>query len=171
MDILDLGAGKDRIPNAIRLDSSALANPDVLHDLNNYPYPFDDNSFDLIYCKDVIEHVREIVPTMEEIHRIGRNGATLHITTPHYSCSNSFTDPTHLHHLGIFSFDYFCNANQWDFYTAVKFEKVKATMVFDLNLKNKVIHRIANRYPIFYERHLAWIFPAWFMIFELKVVK
>jgi len=36
---------------------------------------------------------------------------------------------------------------------------------------NKLVRRLANRYPAAYERRWTWIFPAWFLYFELEVVK
>jgi hypothetical protein len=30
---------------------------------------------------------------------------------------------------------------------------------------------VARRWPRFYERRLAWVFPAWFLYFELEAVK
>jgi SAM-dependent methyltransferase len=170
--ILNLGSGKDRsITDAVTVDINPSTSPDVIHDLNNVPWPLDDDTFDIIYCKDIIEHLGDIVKTMEELHRVARAGARIHITTPHFSCANSYTDPTHRYHLGFFSFDYFTGQNQWDFYTKARFKKVKAGLVFYPKFKNKLIWRIAKRWPAFYEEHMAWIFPAWFMSFELEVLK
>lgn len=172
VQVLNLGSGKDSsLPGSVTIDINPRTSPDIIHDLNKSPWPFDDDTFDVIYCKDIIEHLEDVVKTMEEIHRVARAGARVFITTPHFSCSNSFTDPTHRHHLGFFSFDYFTGQNQWDFYTKVKFRKVKAGLVFYPKFKNKLIWRIANRWPAFYEEHLAWILPAWFMSFELEVIK
>ena len=172
MRILNLGSGKDRsIADAVTVDINRSTSPDVVHDLNNVPWPLDDDTFDIIYCKDIIEHLGDVVKTMEEIHRVARGGARVHITTPHFSCANSYTDPTHRYHLGFFSFDYFTGENQWDFYTKTRFKKVQTGLVFYPKFKNKLIWRIANRWPAFYEEHLAWIFPAWFMSFELEVIK
>jgi len=172
MRILSLGSGNNRpIPDAVTLDINPRVSPDILHDLNKIPWPIDDDAFDLIYCTDIIEHLADVVKTMEEIHRVARARARVFVTTPHFSCANSYTDPTHRHHLGFLSFDYFTGQNQWDFYTNARFRKVKGELVFRPKFKNKLIWRIANRWPAFYEEHLAWIFPAWFISFELEVVK
>src|SRR5206468_3955573 len=109
------------------------------------------------HCSDVIEHLHDIVRAMQEMHRVAKNGARVYIATPHYSCSNSYTDPTHIHHLGIFSFDYFTGENQWDFYTQDKFKKTRSRLHFYGRYKNLHISWIANRFPRFYEEHLAWI--------------
>lgn len=172
MPKLNLGSGRDSsISGAVTVDIRPATSPDVVHDLNVFPWPLDDEAFDVVYCKDVLEHLDDLVKVMEEIHRVSRPGAVVHITTPHFSCANSFTDPTHRHHFGLRSFDYFTGQNQWDFYTTVRFRKVRAELIFHPKLKNKLVRRVANRYPAFYEEHLAWIFPAWFMGFELAVVK
>jgi SAM-dependent methyltransferase len=170
--VLNLGSGKDAsLSDAVTIDINPNTLPRIVHDLNKVPWPFEDDVFDAIYCKDVIEHLEDAVKTMEEIYRIARAGAKVYITTPHFSCANSYTDPTHRHHLGFFSFDYFTGENQWDFYTKARFKKIQADLVFFPKLKNKLIWRIAKRYPAFYEEHLTWIFPAWFMSFELEIIK
>jgi len=43
--------------------------------------------------------------------------------------------------------------------------------MFAKTLFNKLVHRFANHFPQAYERRWAWIFPAWFLYFELEVVK
>lgn len=170
--ILNLGAGRDRsAPGAVTVDRSARTNPVIVHDLDRYPWPIETASFDVIICKEVIEHLTDIVRAMEEIHRIGRPGARVEIATPHFSCANSFTDPTHRHHLGWFSFDYFTGANQWDFYTPARFKLVQRRLHFYGRFKNLHVSWLANRCPRFYEEHLTWIFPAWYLSFELEVTK
>src|SRR6266498_4535138 len=105
--ILSVGCGR-RKPEAdmVRLDISPEVNPDVVWDLNEYPYPFEDSAFSEIECLDVIEHLADIPKTLQEFHRILEPDALIKITTPHFSCANSFVDPTHKCHLSYFSFDY-----------------------------------------------------------------
>jgi len=33
------------------------------------------------------------------------------------------------------------------------------------------VRRIAQRWPDYYEHRLAWMFPAWYLEFELAAVK
>jgi SAM-dependent methyltransferase len=174
--ILQLGAGERELERApgdrvVRVDVRPDTRPDVTWDLDRFPWPFEDGSFDAIDCTDVLEHLDDIVRVMEEIHRIGRPGCRVTIATPHFSCANSFTDPTHRHHFGIFSFDYFTGDNQWGFYTKVRFAKTHAAIFFYPGLVNAVIRRVARRWPELYERRLAWIFPAWFIHVVLEVRK
>jgi hypothetical protein len=108
---------------------------------------------------------------MEELHRVCRDGAVIKITTPHFSAANSFTDPTHRHHLGWHSLDYFTGEHEHAYYTRARFRTRARTLVFHPTLLNKVVHRLANRWPDRYERRWAWLFPAWFLYFELEVLK
>ena len=55
----------------------------------------------------LIEHVEDVIATMEELHRVARPGGTIFIVTPHYSDLASYTDPTHRRHLSSESFHYF----------------------------------------------------------------
>jgi len=173
--ILQLGAGEQRLGeepgSVVRVDLREDTKPDVVWDLDRFPWPFEESSFDLIDCTDVIEHLEDVVRVMEEIHRVGRPGARVRIATPHYSSSNSFTDPTHRHHLGIFSFDYFTGENTWGFYSKRRFRKTRAELIFHPGLLNRIVRRIARRWPAAYERRLAWIFPAWFMSIDLEILK
>lgn len=169
--ILNLGCGRKRLQNAINVDLVMEVKPDVVHDLNQTPWPFDENEFAEVYANDVIEHCSDIVVIMDEIHRVCRDGAIVRITTPHFSSANAFTDPTHRHFFSYFSFDYFTGEHEFDFYSDRRFRRRKSQIFFHPTLVNKVVWRLANRYPHAYEHRWAWLFPAWFLSFELEVVK
>ena len=55
----------------------------------------------------MIEHVSDVIKTMEEFHRLLRPGGEALIVTPHYTDFSSFCDPTHRWHLNSFSLRYF----------------------------------------------------------------
>jgi hypothetical protein len=169
--ILNLGCGQKYLDGAINLDRVASVNPDVIHDINQIPWPFSANKFDEVHANDVLEHCSDVVMIMEEIHRICQSGAIIRITTPHFSSANSFTDPTHRHHFSYFSFHYFTSEHNFDFYTDKRFRRRRAQIIFHPTVINKLIWRLANHYPYSYEQRWAWIFPAWFLTFELEVVK
>lgn len=169
--VLNLGCGHKLMPDAINLDLTPDTNPDVLHDLNCVPWPFPDNHFQKVLAYDVIEHLDDIIAALEEIHRVSRHGATVQITVPHFSCANAFTDPTHRHFFGRFSFDYVTGQSENSFYTRARFRQRHCQIIFHPTLINKLVWRMANRYPAEYERRWAWIFPAWFINVELEVLK
>ena len=171
MFILDVGCGNQKRPGAIGIDSNPATQADVIHNLDQYPYPFKDNYFDEIYVTHCIEHLDDVVKVMEELHRIGKPGCRVTIDAPYFSGQDAFSDPTHKHFFTSRTFDYFTGENSLDFYTKARFKKVRADLMFYPKFKNKMIWRIAKMWPLFYEEHLTWIFPAWFMSFDLEVIK
>jgi len=168
---LNLGCGRKHRAGAVNLDRTPASNPDVVHDLDVTPWPFADNRFDQVYAFDVIEHLADVVAAMEELHRICRNGASIEISVPHFSSGNAFTDPTHRHFFSRFSFDYFDSSHEFAFYSEARFRVVRSNLIFARSPLNRLVSRLANRYPGKYEARWAWMFPAWFLSVELKVLK
>jgi SAM-dependent methyltransferase len=105
--ILDVGCGINKYPGAIGIDRIPGTAADVLVDLNQLPYPFRNGVFTHIRAVHVIEHVADVVKTVEEFHRLLITGGTVYIATPHYTDFSSFCDPTHRWHLNSFSLRYF----------------------------------------------------------------
>jgi hypothetical protein len=170
-EVLNLGCGHRHVADAVNLDITPATRPDLVHDLNQRPWPLPDNHFREVLAYDLIEHLDETIATLEEIHRVSSDGAIIRLTVPHFSCSNAFTDPTHRHCFGRFSFDCLTQGDEHDYYTSARFRQRSCRIIFHPTLLNKLVWRIANRYPSAYERRWAWIFPAWFMSIELEVLK
>src|SRR5260221_6992032 len=123
--VLDVGCGVRKSPRAIGIDRIAGTAADVLVDLDHFPYPFRDSSFDAVRAIHVIEHVSDVIRTMEEFHRLLRNGGTVFIVTPHYTDFSSFCDPTHRWHLNSYSFRYFGEDNAgYGYYSHVRFREI-----------------------------------------------
>ena len=187
MDILDVGCGTAKTPGAVGIDFNPSTAADIVHDLDVYPWPLPDNAFDVIVCRHIVEHVTDLIRFMEEVHRIGRPGAQVEIVTPHFSSRFSYTDPTHLRHLSLFSLDYFVDHPPFkpplisrifetqspvsDFYTTVRFEKLRAHLRLPRPWRVSGIQWLANRFPHFYESYGCFIFPARDLYFTLRVVK
>jgi SAM-dependent methyltransferase len=169
--LLNLGCGLQYREEAVNVDLVSDTNPDIVADLNRLPWPLPDGHFDEVIMHDVLEHLDNIVLVMEEIHRVCRAGARVRITVPHFSCANAFRDPTHRHYFSRFSCDYFTGENSFGFYTRVHFRRRSSEIVFHPTLINKIVWRLARKYPEQYERRWAWIFPAWFLSFDLEVIK
>jgi SAM-dependent methyltransferase len=171
--ILSVGCGRRNVdPDVIRLDISPDVNPDVVWDLDEFPYPFDESYFSAIECMDVIEHLGNIPRVMEEFHRILKSNGILKISTPHFSSANSFIDPTHRWHLSRFSFDYFSERPDLSYYSRSKYrEKIGHIQFQGGRMSRSIVSRLANRFPKTYEQRFAWMFPAWFLYFELEAIK
>lgn len=170
-ETLNLGCGLKHVSEAVNLDYTAETNPDVIHDLNELPWPFPDNHFREVLAYDVLEHLVDFIPALEEIHRICRDKAMVRITVPHFSGPEAHTDPTHRRFFGYLSFDYVTGDHEIQFYTRARFKTVTRNLIFWPSLLNKIVWRLANRYPAAYERRWAWIFPAWYLYVELEVEK
>lgn len=170
MKILSIGAGKQESREGlVRLDIAEETKPDILWDLNNGPYPIPDEEFDVIECFDVIEHVNDIPFVFNECFRILKPNGTFILTTPHFSNKNSYVDPTHKYHLSYFSFDCFSSEHEYSYYSKSRFKIQKREILFEGPRIRKVLfYHFANKFPNFYETYLAWIFPGWFLYFELK---
>ena len=97
---LNLGSGSKRIKNYKNLDKFETFKPDFVHDLEKFPYPFEDNSVDNIILSHVLEHIGQNPDIfnliIKEIYRICKNGSILEITVPHPRHDDFLSDPTHV---------------------------------------------------------------------------
>jgi hypothetical protein len=169
--ILNLGCGKKKLPNALNVDIVPDVEPDLVLDVQRRPWPLPSDWFREIHAYDVLEHTEDVVAFMEEAHRVAADDALLVVTVPHFSSANAFTDPTHRHYFGASSFDYFTGQQAHDHYTRVRFRKEAVEVIFHRTLANKLVHRVAKRFPLEWERRWAWMFPAWFISVRLRVDK
>ena len=113
MELL-LGAGRDlrkkvsipELPDEwsgelVTLDFDETCDPHVVHDLNMFPYPFDDNMFDEIHAYEVLEHCgtqgdfRFFFNQFEEIHRILKPGGYFIASCPTWDGPWAWSDPGH----------------------------------------------------------------------------
>src|SRR5215469_13566311 len=120
--ILDVGCGINKKPGSIGVDCNPASKADVIADLDRFPYPFRDSSFGGLQAIHVIEHVSDVIRTMEEFHRLVQPGGEVLIVTPHYTDFSSFCDPTHRWHLNSFSLRYFGQDHGgFGYYSTAKF--------------------------------------------------
>jgi ubiquinone/menaquinone biosynthesis C-methylase UbiE len=123
MKKLDIGCGRYKVSGAIGIDNCDLENVDIKHDLNKFPWPIENSSFDEIHCYHVLEHVDDVIKTMQEIYRISKNNSIVYIKVPHASCSKSlWSDPTHKRGFTCRSFlDYFNKDAKFGYYSNTDF--------------------------------------------------
>ena len=94
--ILDVGCGTAKINGAIGIDRVNLPGVDVVHDLNHFPWPFEDDNFDAIYMNDIIEHIPDTIRLMEECYRLLKPQGKLYIRVVYWNHKYPFSDPTHV---------------------------------------------------------------------------
>jgi ubiquinone/menaquinone biosynthesis C-methylase UbiE len=157
----------------------------VVHDLNQVPYPFPDNEFDMIVCRHVLEHLRNFHSTITELYRIAKQGARVHVTAPFFLNTKYFGDPDHRIPFSIRSFDNYeyLNGRRLRFYETWKIQhrnNYDAHVYFRIitkrfNMSNfralRWFNVIANLDPVIYERVFAGILSPEECIFELEVIK
>jgi SAM-dependent methyltransferase len=104
---LNLGCGDDIKKDYVNLDIISLPGVDVIHDLKKIPYPFKDNTFCEIICKNVLEHLPNTVEVMEELYRISKNKCKISIRVPFWNSNISYEDPTHIKGFHKKQFEFF----------------------------------------------------------------
>ncbi|MDB5812050.1 MAG: hypothetical protein JWN94_4172 [Betaproteobacteria bacterium] len=113
---LNVGCGTDIRDGWINLDSSPLPGVNVVADLDDCrraPLPFAADSIDEFYCSHVLEHLRDALGFMQELHRIAKPGAIATIRVPYGSSDDADEDPTHVRRLFLYSFSYFSQRGYW----------------------------------------------------------
>ena len=113
---LNVGCGRDAQPGWVNLDAVQLPGVDIVADLEHCdadPLPFEDNRFDEFLLSHVIEHIRNTLPLMQELHRVAKAGARALIRCPYGSSDDAFEDPTHVRQYFLNSFGYFSQPYYW----------------------------------------------------------
>lgn len=97
---LNLGCGQNRMAGYVNTDRQPAAEPDVVMDLEEFPWPFDDDSVEEVVADHVLEHTGRdpdvFIGIMQELYRVCRGGATIRIAVPHPRHDNFLDDPTHV---------------------------------------------------------------------------
>jgi SAM-dependent methyltransferase len=106
---LNLGAGGRCLKDHVNLDIIKYDGIDVVWNLEETPLPFQDETFEEVRAYNVLEHIENFIPLMEELHRIMKKGAILKIVVPYYNSKGAFQDPTHRRFFTEETFLYFTN--------------------------------------------------------------
>jgi len=150
--ILDIGCGKNKINGAIGLDIAENTHADIILDLNKYPYAIEDNKFDKVYAKHIIEHVDDPIRFMHEVYRITKPGGMCFIETPHFSCYVAYSEPQHKRYFSYFMMD--------EILKKVPFKIENREITFYKTFRLVGIKYLANKCPRDYERFWTYMFPA-----------
>jgi SAM-dependent methyltransferase len=178
MKILDVGCGNQKTKRdgatVIGIDNNPESDADIMYDLDVFPYPFKDNEFDEILCFDVVEHLHNSPAVIREIHRIGKKGAMVHIRTPHFSSLCAYIDPTHLRPFSVLSFDCFCENPRVGSHIHKPFFRLKKSRISFPKFTRIFLFPfvfLANKFPLRYEEHFAFLLQAENIHLELEIIK
>lgn len=173
--ILEIGSGPNKLfAGSTTLDINPAGQPDVVHDLNVVPYPLAPDSFDLIVCLHVLEHVEKLVDATGELFRLLKPGGLLFVEVPFFSSVHFFTDPTHVHAFGTRSFDYYVEGTAVSRfnYSPARFAKERVEIVVPGNGPvSRLVRKWINTHHGTYEERLAFIYPRHTLQFTLRAVK
>lgn len=171
---LNVGCGRDVRRGWVNLDRAPLPGVDVVHDLDAGPLPFENDCFDEVLCRDVLEHV-DLLAAMRELHRVLRPGGRLRIRVPHFTSRNVWDDPTHRRAFALSTFDAFVAGHRRAWEVEVHFSRVAARRLefekaWVLSF-NRLVEPLVNRLPLpryLYEgTFLARLLPAENLVVEL----
>ena len=177
--ILELGCGrnKQKVKGAkvIGLDFYDNSQADVIYDLEKGKLPFKDNEFDGIIAIHVLEHIKNVLPLINEMWRVTKPNGIINLEMPYFASSLAHSSIDHVRFFSYTSFHPYrkedATHHLWD---PVTFE-VKPTYCFSghfgLRTVGKVIDFFSNRYPRIYQRLFCFVFPSEVIKFKLKVVK
>lgn len=109
---LDIGCGANKQPNFVGMDVRDLPGVDICHDLEDIPYPLDDDSCITIVGSHIIEHIKPwfTIPIMNELWRIMKAGGRLALSMPYAGSPGYWQDPTHCNG---------CNEATWQYFDPV----------------------------------------------------
>jgi SAM-dependent methyltransferase len=172
---LDVGCGNNKIPGAVGIDLVAGTQADIVHDLNVTPWPLESNSFEFVRLWSVLEHLRDVVAVINEVHRVAKPGATVIIGTPHFSSVNAYTDPTHEHFFSSSFLDYFIESSTlggtYGFYSRARFRLEERRITLSPFWTRLRITRLMNRILPAYETYLCSIIRGADIQLKLSVLK
>jgi SAM-dependent methyltransferase len=122
---LHLGCGRHILEEYVNVDRIALTGVDVIHDLREFPWPFDDAQFKEVIAVDIVEHLPDTLRTMEEFFRIVKPQGMVHIRVPYFNSLDASGDPTHVRSFNENSFDFFDSTTEVhskrSYYTQARF--------------------------------------------------
>ena len=175
MKRLNFGCGKDVKAGYVNADIAKLPGVDVHFDFEQFPYPFKNNEFGEIFCRHVLEHTKNLIATMEELHRIIKQGGLIQVICPYFAGQGAFNDPTHTRFFAYRTFEYF---NENGFYSKSVFRTRKRRIFFFSStgfMKSAwfswPIDSVLNIAPMLYQRFFCYLLPASEIHYELEAVK
>jgi SAM-dependent methyltransferase len=170
---LDVGCGSRKLAGAVGMDIVKTPAVDVVCDVNRTPWPFTDGSFDLVFLNHALEHVDDVVATMNEIHRVLTPGGRAVIQVPYFRSIDAYTDPTHRHFFTAGSFEQFIMGDApVDYhYSDHRFKRLGFWYGWPHESKNplrQAIKSFIHTHTKLYDQYLSLIAPVRCLTWELE---
>ena len=174
---LDVGCSGRKLKGAVGMDIVQSSEVDVVHDIEQKPWPFKEGEFDVVFMNHSLEHVDDVLSVLGEAHRILKGGGRLIVQVPHFRATDAFVDPTHRHFFTSRSLDYFCAGEKIaeDYrYVPFRFRKLGFWYGWPHRSRNplrQIVKWFMHRYPDFYDQYLSLLLPVECITWELESVK
>jgi SAM-dependent methyltransferase len=110
---IDLGCGPYKQEGWHGVDVRPLPAVDEVLDLEQGILPYPDESVEEYRASHVLEHIRNLIPLMNEVWRTLKPDGTFTIEVPLFPDVGAIKDPTHVRFFVPESFDYFDTA--WNY--------------------------------------------------------
>lgn len=174
--VLDVGCGSTKMRGSVGIDKIKSSAVDIVWDMDKFPWPLEDNFFDLIIFQHSLEHLVDVVRVMEEVSRLGKNGSRVIVNVPFFRNLDAFSDITHKHFFTSHSMDYFIsNKRAFNFhYSNISFDLAGVWFGWPGPSKSflrGMIKGFINKFPNFYENYLSIIYPVKNITWELIIKK
>src|SRR5207247_2730434 len=121
--IIDIGCGTKKLDGAFGLDRRKERGVDVICDFE-HAVPLKTNAIDVVYMSHIMEHIKDLIPFMEEVYRVCRPGAEIRVIVPYYTSRGAFRDPTHVRFIAEDTFQYFEPPTNYGVMTNFRAEKL-----------------------------------------------
>jgi SAM-dependent methyltransferase len=173
MRVLELGSGLRPYPgkpgeDVVHLDRQQLPHVEQVWNLEEFPYPFSDSTFDRVIALDVLEHISDTQRIVEELWRIAKPGAKLLVRVPYWASYRAFRDPTHRTFFDEHSFDYF-GLGEYSFYGPARLKVLSVTPEETYPRLFRFLGFLSERLVRGLKRHLLNMVRS--LTFELEIVK
>ena len=150
---LHIGCGRIKLEGFINIDNIKDVEPDIVVDIEK-GLPFEDNSFNYIYSKNVLQQIRPgyFRFVLKEISRVAKDGCILEMDLP-YDNTKHRANANHFRVFGYDSFAPFLHGAEADYYNVI--------VLKNLLKRNRMRRWLFFLFPIFKNN----------MHFKFKIIK
>ena len=173
--ILDLGCGQNKRQGSVGIDRLNLPNVDIVGDVTEVLKIFPAGSVDVMYSSSLLEHLDDLEGFIRESIRVLSKNGEHRLFVPHFSNPYFYSDYTHFRFFGLYTFDYFANADNQlsrkvpNFYTDVRILITRRRLIFNSPfwIRGKIKRAIGRIFNVnsfmqeLYEENLTWLIPCY----------
>ena len=142
--MLDIGCGGNKQEGFIGMDIRPLKGVDIVHSLEDFPWPIESDSCFTIVGSHIVEHIKPwcMIDFMNEIWRVLKVGGQVAFSLPYGWSYGFIQDPTHCNPCNEATWQYFDpNYPLWRIYKPKPYEIMKGFPVWQDTGNMEVVMR------------------------------